>query len=99
GTRAAADGAGVPAEELGTVGVALVEGEPALARVLINARPYPLRIRFPASSRASLEAMSNTVLVSSTGTTATLGSMTAIDELPGQTEVRRENLQRLGGGR
>jgi len=91
----AADRAGFTAEELGTVSVALVEGEPASAPVLINERPYPLRIRFPASARASLEAMSNTMLVSSTGSTATLGSMTAIDELPGQTEVRRENLQRL----
>ena len=91
----AADRSGFTAEELGTVGVAMVEGEPTAAPVLINDRPYPLRIRFPASARASLEAMSNTVLVSSTGTTATLGSMTAIDELPGQTEVRRENLQRL----
>ena len=91
----AADRAGFTAEELGTVSVALIEGEPTAGPVLINARPYPLRIRFPASARASLEAMSNTVLVSSTGSTATLGSMTAIDELPGQTEVRRENLQRL----
>jgi len=91
----AADRAGFTAEELGTIGVALVEGEPAAAPVLINDRPYPLRVRFPAAARASLEAMSNTVLVSSTGSTATLGSMTAIDELPGQTEVRRENLQRL----
>ncbi|PYQ96551.1 MAG: AcrB/AcrD/AcrF family protein, partial [Acidobacteria bacterium] len=91
----AADRAGFTADELGTVGVAMVEGEPALAPVLINDRPYPLRIRFPASARASLEAMSNTMLVSSTGATATLASVTAIDELPGQTEVRRENLQRL----
>jgi multidrug efflux pump subunit AcrB len=91
----AADRAGFTAEELGTVGVAMVEGEPALAPVLINDRPYPLRIRFPASARASLEAMSNTMLVSSNGSSATLGSMTTIDELPGQTEVRRENLQRL----
>ena len=91
----AADRVGFTAEELGTVGVALIEGEPAAAPVLINDRPYPLRIRFPASARTSLEAMSNTVLVSSAGSTATLGSMTTIDELPGQTEVRRENLQRL----
>jgi len=91
----AADRAGFTAEELGTVGVALIEGEPAAAPVLINDRPYPLRIRFPASARTSLEAMSNTVLVGSAGSTATLGSMTTIDELPGQTEVRRENLQRL----
>jgi multidrug efflux pump subunit AcrB len=39
--------------------------------------------------------MSNTMLVSSNGSTATLGSLTTVDELPGQTEVRRENLQRL----
>src|SRR5262252_3761617 len=91
----AADRSGFTAEELGTVGVAMVEGEPTAAPVLINDRPYPLRIRFPASARESPEAMSNTMIVSSSGTTATLGSMTAIDELPGQTEVRRENLQRL----
>jgi multidrug efflux pump subunit AcrB len=77
------------------VGVAMVEGEPATAPVLINNRPYPLRVRFPASARASLESMTNTVLVSSTGATATLGSVTTVDELPGQTEVIRENLQRL----
>jgi CzcA family heavy metal efflux pump len=91
----AADRAGFSAEELGTVGVAMVDGEPANAPVLINDRSYPLRVRFPASVRASLESMTNTVLVSSTGMTATLGSVTTIDELPGQTEVIRENLQRL----
>jgi CzcA family heavy metal efflux pump len=91
----AADRAGFSAEELGTVAVAMVEGEPATAPVLINNRPYPLRVRFPASARASLESMTNTVLVSSTGATATLGSVTTVDELPGQTEVIRENLQRL----
>jgi multidrug efflux pump subunit AcrB len=91
----AADRTGFTAEELGTVGVAMVEGEPTLAPVLMNERPYPLRIRFPASARSSLEAMSNTMVVSSKGAAATLGSMTTIDELPGQTEIRRENLQRL----
>jgi Cu/Ag efflux pump CusA len=73
----------------------MVEGEPANESVLINDRTYPLRIRFPSSARASLEAMSNTMLVSSIGSTATLGSLTTIDEFPGQVEVRRENLQRL----
>jgi len=91
----AADRAGFTSEELGTVGVAMVEGEPAATPVLINERPYPLRVRFPATARASLEAMTNTMLVSSSGTTATLGSITSVDELPGQTEVIRENLQRL----
>jgi CzcA family heavy metal efflux pump len=91
----AADRAGFTAEELGTVAVAMVEGEPTAAPVLINDRPYPLRVRFPASARASLEAMSNTMLVSSSGSSATFGSLATIDELPGQTEVRRDNLQRL----
>ena len=91
----ATDRAGFTPEEIGTVSVAMVEGEPATAPVLMNGRTYPLRVRFPASTRASLEAMSSTMLVSSTGSTATLGSLTAVDELPGQTEIRRENLQRL----
>jgi multidrug efflux pump subunit AcrB len=91
----AADRVGFTPEELGTVGVAMVEGEPALAPVLLNDRQYPVRVRFPPSARASLESMSSTMLVSSTGSTATLGALTTIDELPGQTEIRRENLQRL----
>jgi len=91
----AADRAGFTPEELGTVSVAMVEGEPTVEPVLINERPYPLRIRFPPSARASLEAMGNTMLVSSNGSTATLGSLASIDELPGQMEVRRENLQRV----
>src|SRR5205823_10535404 len=73
----------------------MIEGEPATAPLLMNGRPYPIRVRYPAATRGSLEAMSNTLLVSTNGCTATLGSLTAIDELPGQTEIRRENLQRL----
>src|SRR5262249_4987288 len=91
----AADRAGFTPEELGTVGVAMVEGEPATAPVVVNDRPYPLRVRFAASARASLEAMSNTMIVSSNGTAATLGSVSSVDELPGQTEIIRENLQRV----
>ena len=91
----AADRAGFTPEELGTIGVAMVEGEPATAPVVINDRPYPLRVRFPAAARASLEAMSNTMIVSSAGSAATLGSVSTIDEQPGQTEIIRENLQRL----
>jgi CzcA family heavy metal efflux pump len=91
----AVDRAGFTPEELGTVSVAMVEGEPAAAPILMNSRTYPVRVRFPAATRGSLEAMSGTMLVSSNGSTATLGSLTAIDELPGQLEIRRENLQQL----
>ncbi len=91
----AADRAGFTAEELGTVGVAMIEGEPAAAPMLVDDRPYPLRVRYPASARSSLDAMSNTMIVSSNGAAATLGSLAAVEELPGQTEIIRENLQRL----
>ena len=62
--------------------------------MVANDRAYTLRVRFPAANRASLEAMSNTLLTSSSGKTATLGTLATVTELPGQNEVRRENLQR-----
>jgi multidrug efflux pump subunit AcrB len=39
--------------------------------------------------------MTNTLLTSATGKTATLGSLATIATDPGETEIRRENLQRL----
>ena len=86
--------AGFGADDLGVLTTAILEGEPTAQPVIINARPYNLRVRYPVASRASLDAMSNTMLVNSNGGTATLGSLTAISEAPGQTEVVRENLQR-----
>jgi CzcA family heavy metal efflux pump len=86
--------AGFGVDDLGTITSAIMEGEPAAQPVIINDRPYTLRVRFPAANRSSLEAMSNTLLVNSNGGTSTLGSLTAVGELPGQTEVLRENLQR-----
>jgi multidrug efflux pump subunit AcrB len=86
--------AGFTTDQLTTVATALVDGEPAATPVIINDRPYGLRVRFPQPNRSSLEAMSNTLLVNSTGGTATLGSLATVSELPGQTEIIRENLQR-----
>ncbi len=86
--------AGFTAEEVALDAAAIVEGEPAPTPVIANERAYALRVRFPAANRASLEAMRDTLLVSSTGHTATLGALAAVVENPGQTEVRRENLQR-----
>jgi multidrug efflux pump subunit AcrB len=63
--------------------------------VILNDRVYPIRIRFPDQSRSSLDRMSNTLVASSTGKTATLGSLATVITDPGQTEIRRENLQRL----
>jgi multidrug efflux pump subunit AcrB len=85
--------AGFTTDQLTIVASAIVDGEPTTTPVIVNDRPYPLRVRYPAASRASLEAMSNTVLVNSNGGTATLGSVSTVTELPGQTEVLRDNLQ------
>jgi multidrug efflux pump subunit AcrB len=86
--------AGFGVDELGTVTSAMIDGEPASAPVIVNDRPYTLRVRFPAETRSSLEAMNQTPLVSSGGGSATLGSVATVSEYPGQTEVVRENLQR-----
>ncbi len=42
-----------------------------------------------------METVRDTVLTSSSGRTATLGALATITELPGQTEIRRENLLRV----
>ena len=86
--------AGFTPEEVATDASAILEGEPAPPAVVANDRAYTLRVRFPANNRATLEEMSNTLLTSSSGHTATLGSLATITQLPGQTEIRRENLQR-----
>ena len=86
--------AGFTAEEIALDASAILEGEPAPTPVVANDRAYTLRVRFPAANRASLAAMRDTLLVSSTGHTATLGALASVVEIPGQTEVRRENLQR-----
>ena len=73
---------------------AILQGEPAPTPVVINDRAYTIRVRFPEQTRASLETIKNTLLVSGTGKAATIGSLARIIDLPGQTEIRRENLQR-----
>ncbi len=86
--------AGFTAEEVELDASAIMQGEPATAPVVLNDRSYTVRVRFPDESRASLEAMRNTLLTSSTGKTGTLGSLADIVETPGQSQIRREDLQR-----
>lgn len=87
--------AGFTPEEIAIDASAVLEGEPAPTPVVLNDRAYTIRVRFPAQNRASLDRMSNTLLTSATGKTATLGSLATVSADPGQTEIRRENLQRL----
>jgi CzcA family heavy metal efflux pump len=86
--------AGFSPDEVAIDAAAILEGEPAATPVVVNDRAYTVRVRFPDTNRASIEAMNNTLLTSSTGKTATLGSLATVTQLPGQTEIRRENLQR-----
>jgi multidrug efflux pump subunit AcrB len=87
--------AGFTPEEVSTDATAILEGVPAASPLVANNRAYTIRVRFPEQNRASFDAMNNTLLSSSTGKTATLGTLAQIAELPGQTEIRRENLQRM----
>ena len=79
---AAAAKAGFTTDQLTTVASAIVDGEPATAPVIINDRPYTLRVRYPAANRASLEAMNNTMIVNSNGGSATLGSVSTLPKCP-----------------
>jgi multidrug efflux pump subunit AcrB len=91
----AASRAGFTAEEVSTDASAILQGAPASTPLVANNRAYTIRVRFPDQNRTSLAAMSNTVLTSSSGKIATLGSLSQMVEVPGQTEIIRENLQRL----
>jgi CzcA family heavy metal efflux pump len=90
----AAARAGFSAQELELDASAILQGEPATAPVLVNDRSYTIRVRFPHQTPQTLDSVQKTLLVSGTGKTATLGSLTKMVEDPGQNEIRRENLQR-----
>ena len=74
---------------------AILDGLPAADPLISNGRPYTIRVRLGDETRSSLEAIQNTVFNSNSGHTASLGSLAAIEQLPPQNEIRRENLQRL----
>ena len=86
--------AGFTPDEVATDAAAILGGEPAPTPVVSNDRAYTLRVRFPESNRATLDAMRNTLLTSSSGKTATLGTLANVQEIPGQSEILRDNLQR-----
>ena len=87
--------AGFSTEEVELAAGALLQGDVAAVPIITNGRPYTVRVRMKNAEAISTDQLSNTLLVSSTGKTATLGSLAAMHELSGQTEVRRENLQRV----
>jgi multidrug efflux pump subunit AcrB len=74
---------------------AILDGLPTNEPLIVNGRPYTIRVRLPEENRASLDAIENTVFNSSSGHTATLGSIAQVIQLPPQNEIHRENLQQL----
>ena len=87
--------AGFSPQEVELDASAILQGEPAATPVVVNDRAYTIRVRFPDSTRANLEDVRNTLLTSSsTGKTATLGTLANFKDEAGQTEIRREDLQR-----
>ena len=74
---------------------AILDGLPTTDPMIVNGRPYTVRIRLPQDTRASLDAIQNTVFNSAPAHTATLGSLAQVTQLPPQSEILRENLQQL----
>lgn len=85
---------GFTPEEVSTDATAILLGDTAPNPLVVNNRPYNIRVRFPEKNRSSVDAMSTTLLASGSGTTATLGTLARLEHLPGQTEIQQENLQR-----
>jgi CzcA family heavy metal efflux pump len=86
---------GFTPSEVAEDATSILDGLPTNDPMIVNGRPYTIRVRLPEANRASLDAIENTVFNSSTGRTATLGAMAEVTQLPPQSEIRRENLQRV----
>ncbi len=79
--------------EIAEDATSILDGVTVNDPLITNGRPYTIRVRLGDEFRRSLETISNTVFNSSSGRTATLGTLANIEQLPPQNEIRRENLQ------
>ena len=86
---------GFTTAEVATDATSILDGLPTPQPLIQNGRPYTVRVRLDDSHRASLDAIENTVFLSSTGKMATLGALAHVEQLPPQNEILRENLQQL----
>lgn len=86
---------GFTTQEVAEDATAILDGVEVPTPLISQGKPYTIRVRLDDDSRRSLETMENTVFNSSSGHTASLGSLTTVTQLPPQNEIRRENLQRL----
>ena len=86
---------GFTPQEIAEDATSLLDGLPATDPMILDGKPYTVRIRMSEDHRSSLDAIQNTVFNSASGKTATLGSLAEIEELPPQNEIRRENLKQV----
>lgn len=91
---AAAAHAGFTPQALADEAEAMLDGTPAAQPVVIDDRPYTVRIRYPAEIRSSIDQMNDTMLVAPGGQLANLGSLATMTQLPGQTEILQDDQQR-----
>jgi multidrug efflux pump subunit AcrB len=91
----AASRLGFTPREIAEDATSLLDGLPANDPMIVDGRPYTIRVRLSDEHRASLEAIENTVFNSASGHTATLGALATVTELPPQNEIRRENLKQV----
>ncbi len=96
----AAARAGFSPQEVELDASAMMQGEPAPSPVVINDRSYTIRVRFPEHTRKDLDSIRNTLLISGTGKTATLGSLATMTEDPGpdRNHARESAARRAGDG-
>jgi len=83
--------AGFTPEEVAVNAAAVLEGEPAATPVILNDRRLH-RSRSLSRTKPLLARQHEQCLLTSSGRTATLGSLATLSMDPGQTEIRREEL-------
>ncbi len=79
--------------EIAENATSILDGVTPADPLIANGRPYTIRVRLGDETRISLDSIINTVFNSSSGHTATLGSLAQIQQLPPQNQIHRENLQ------
>ena len=73
---------GFTVQEIAEDATSLLDGLPTTDPVIVDGRPYTVRVRMSDEHRASLDAIKNTVFNSATGHTATLGALAQITGAP-----------------
>jgi multidrug efflux pump subunit AcrB len=86
---------GFTPSEVSLDATAILDGIATNNPLIANGRPYTIRVRLDDEHRSSLDAIENTVFNSSSGHTASLGSLATVEQLPPQNEILRENLQQM----